>query len=1104
MALFREGINEKKVFEITQELELLGKKVSSKQRDQALKFKNKDGGRGDCSVGFKTTVANCKLERSVKFINTLEISRLLIKSFDDALIGRVSKEKVFVLIYGNLAFYFHLEDGTLFIYQEEGTINDLKLIGSGGELIEQSVIEVRENSGRVSIFEDIFIKICSGGEIIYGNLPYIFENRYNFKKGEIKLREMEFSFVVIRDKQTNEIKLLPRRIVGIKLDRNGRIVLLFCGGLFLDGRKQVNPYDKKSDFEMFVSLHSHPRGSSPSLEDLCFCVESSIAGAVKIGDVNNRVWEGIVAMRDSALECILFAVKEDLELLEAYEGAKKIKQSLELLETKEGIKEIDLRRFRREMVRTFFESNFTVVDFTIMDGGWQFKVIIFDVQLRWAKAILLYCLRNNKNKVTEIIPILDRHEAFKSLIDWAKTPGSGINQEELQEMYNDEISNPELTDGGRVSEVGGHNIGEDIGQLIARIRDDYDAHEKIGELDAGLSFYLMQNHGMAYSKWAIETIKHRLREGAILLHIDRHSDMLISDILHNKPISVREAQHCIYPLASFIPPAVFHDLVSEIYWVVPYDMSVEEDKKILVGEQIFSNGQRRYYAEVLPLDEAERIISHKGTELKQAIVHILHLSQLPIFITKNDLILDIDIDFFAPQKDIEEIKLRKQVREEIEGLGSRVRYPAVITLALSTDFTGREFVGTIATEVIECLVNRYNEWNLPYVNEKVTLGIRGGDTFEGDKKDGGKGRESEKIDTAVLGGYVSFLKNEIGVCDNSRGDWGLCWTGIKPEILARLKRQGIIMSGVIFIKRLLGLDKIIGESSRNLVNAAYHKYLKNKILELAYKNGIAITQGPNLLGRPDETLVFPLEGAENVLAVFYSQLDAFLREEYGIGLKYPQLMKPEYSSDKVYLSSTSSDVYKRYLKIQSMFPFSWVMGYARFYRRGLLYARIISILSGRLPAALSIMRIQEDKISGYFSLKKIDEAFDYSALDINLQQEAFEDRLSLVCVLLLFWLSVFNLVFVDYILQINVDLLNFDFWLTWMTLQLLAGAAVSSIYECISAGVKSELSLFLQFGIVKERVKRKGMFERGKSRKDGGSMTEVVNPVREFSPLTAC
>ncbi|MCK5493310.1 MAG: GNAT family N-acetyltransferase, partial [Candidatus Omnitrophica bacterium] len=244
--------------------------------------------------------------------------------------------------------------------------------------------------------------------------------------------------------------------------------------------------------------------------------------------------------------------------------------------------------------------------------------------------------------------------------------------------------------------------------------------------------------GIAYSKWAIENIKLRLRKGAILLHIDRHSDMFVNDILNNEPISVDEAERCIYPLASFIPPAVFYGLVSDIYWVVPYDMPVGEDEKILVEREDFSNGPSRYHAEVFSLDEAERVILNKGAELKQALVHTLHLCQLPFFITKNKLILDIDIDFFAPQKDIKKTELKKQVREEIDALGSKVRYPAVITLALSTDFTGREFVGPIAIEVIESLINCYDEGDSSHVNGRGILEVKGGDACDEKNKDGGK------------------------------------------------------------------------------------------------------------------------------------------------------------------------------------------------------------------------------------------------------------------------------------------------------------------------------------------------------------------------------
>jgi hypothetical protein len=81
--------------------------------------------------------------------------------------------------------------------------------------------------------------------------------------------------------------------------------------------------------------------------------------------------------------------------------------------------------------------------------------------------------------------------------------------------------------------------------------------------------FLSAHHGGAYSAWHLARLSGALRRGAILVHVDSHSDLEDVVGLVPPPGSAREARTIAYDIASYIVPALLEGLVDadDVYWV---------------------------------------------------------------------------------------------------------------------------------------------------------------------------------------------------------------------------------------------------------------------------------------------------------------------------------------------------------------------------------------------------------------------------------------------------------------------------------------------------------------------------------------------------------
>ncbi|MBI4982856.1 MAG: NUDIX domain-containing protein [Candidatus Omnitrophica bacterium] len=127
--------------------------------------------------------------------------------------------------------------------------------------------------------------------------------------------------------------------------------------------------------------------------------------------------------------------------------------------------------------------------------------------------------------------------------------------------------------------------------------------------------YIFENHGWAYQAWEVARLQGLVHDGAVLIHLDSHADMM-SFKIHSRPTDVDMAlKERVCFLEHFIVPAVEVGLVGEIHDI---------------------------YSELGPRDRPVSVDLSKAP-LFLGVIECLHdFSQ-----EQRPIILDIDMDYFA-------------------------------------------------------------------------------------------------------------------------------------------------------------------------------------------------------------------------------------------------------------------------------------------------------------------------------------------------------------------------------------------------------------------------------------------------------------------------
>lgn len=165
------------------------------------------------------------------------------------------------------------------------------------------------------------------------------------------------------------------------------------------------------------------------------------------------------------------------------------------------------------------------------------------------------------------------------------------------------------------------------------------------QLNPNQNIYIFDNHNHAFYFWHLEKLLGNLAGAATLIHIDQHKDTRIPiEFLSPEESTdlkkVYEYTNTILNVGNFIPPAIKTGLIKEIIFI-------------------------------------DSEASLKNFNLENVIKNSSHSKQ-------NNLILDIDIDFFAPDLDYIGNQLKLETIKKI------LPFASTITIATSPFFIEQE------------------------------------------------------------------------------------------------------------------------------------------------------------------------------------------------------------------------------------------------------------------------------------------------------------------------------------------------------------------------------------------------------------------------------
>lgn len=263
----------------------------------------------------------------------------------------------------------------------------------------------------------------------------------------------------------------------------------------------------------------------------------------------------------------------------------------------------------------------------------------------------------------------------------------------------------------------------------SRDRDVFQLETSPGSPDV----YLMYEHGAACSGWEAARINRKLKDGAVLIHIDQHDDMtepLIEGI--QRPKTLEEAVLYLFGMNNFIPPEVYNGLVDEIYWVIPRPANTpseegeEWDTKFFVCKLQANDGTDFIYFRPYDPKDSKDVIEGGFKivgSVRNVMVHKMRIDRLPSFKKDSrDVILDIDEDGYRSadyrwpsfEETLEEERdiIDKDVSETASVLKDRGINPKVVSITYSGRYAPYELHTFIAGDI----VNRFSEGDIIKTN----------------------------------------------------------------------------------------------------------------------------------------------------------------------------------------------------------------------------------------------------------------------------------------------------------------------------------------------------------------------------------------------------
>ena len=243
---------------------------------------------------------------------------------------------------------------------------------------------------------------------------------------------------------------------------------------------------------------------------------------------------------------------------------------------------------------------------------------------------------------------------------------------------------------------------------------------------------IVRHHGDAYQAWEAARLEGRVREGAVLVHLDAHDDMNDMTALAPRPVTVSGARRIRYDIAGFIVPALAHGLVDEVFFVrhdgtAPWRRYGRTDAFLIV---VFEDRWGVEVACIVPAATPDVVAAVRArvarfpywtgepdvkiTRTRRVRIRSGTVDELPVFVgERRDVILDVDEDYYLFPAGIpgDRFATRAETRSAVDGrvrrsvrvLDDRGVSPAVVTIALSPSYAPRAWMPYITERLVSAL-----------------------------------------------------------------------------------------------------------------------------------------------------------------------------------------------------------------------------------------------------------------------------------------------------------------------------------------------------------------------------------------------------------------
>jgi hypothetical protein len=296
---------------------------------------------------------------------------------------------------------------------------------------------------------------------------------------------------------------------------------------------------------------------------------------------------------------------------------------------------------------------------------------------------------------------------------------------------------------------------------------------------AGAPVDLMLHHGGAYSVRERARLEGRIRDGAVLVLLDSHADLMDQVGLVPRPVTVEDADWIEYDIASHIVPSLADGLISEVVhvgnrrldghgrlpghlptvrqlWVVRLrDATGVETAVLLEGERPTRHDalararpllQRRAKSvhdfltrtqPIVPRSRPSAAVELVDVRPTPVIVRTTFLDDLPHLVAdRRSIVLDIDEDFFvlgpweAAGGDAARADIARDVQDAMQRLVQGGVRPDVVSIAVSPGYTPEDaMVPVTAALLAELEIAGFARFASPPATPALEIHERLGDTL---------------------------------------------------------------------------------------------------------------------------------------------------------------------------------------------------------------------------------------------------------------------------------------------------------------------------------------------------------------------------------------